>query len=67
MKALNVLSAIIMWIGGINYGLVGVAEFNIIGAVFGEMPVLMRIIYLLIGLATVYQIFHCRTCKKCVR
>ena len=64
MKKLNVISAIIMWIGGINYGLVGVANFNVVGAIFGNMPVLVRIIYILFGLATVHQIFHCRSCKK---
>lgn len=67
MKKLNVISAIIMWIGGINYGLVGVADFNLVAAIFGNMPVLMRIIYILFGLATVHQIWHCKSCKKCTR
>jgi hypothetical protein len=67
MKKLNVLSAIILWIGGINWGLIGVANFNLVGAIFGDMIVVMRIIYILFGLATVHQIFHCRSCKKCTR
>jgi uncharacterized membrane protein YuzA (DUF378 family) len=67
MKKLNVISAIIMWIGGLTWGLIGVANFNVIGAIFGDMIVLMRIIYILFGLATLHQIFHCRSCKKCTR
>ncbi len=65
MKKLNVISAIIMWIGGINWGLIGIANFNLIGFIFGDMPMLVRISYILFGLATVQQIYHCRSCKKC--
>ncbi len=67
MKKLNVLSAIIMWIGGINYLLIGVANLNFIALIFGEKPVLIRIAFIIFGLATVHQIFHCRSCKKCTR
>jgi uncharacterized membrane protein YuzA (DUF378 family) len=67
MKKLNVISAIIMWIGGINYLLIGAINLNLIALVFGEEPVLVRIAFILFGLATVYQIFHCRACKKCTR
>jgi uncharacterized membrane protein YuzA (DUF378 family) len=67
MKKLNVISAIILWIGGINWGLIGVANFNLIGFIFGEMPVLMRIIYILFGLAALHQIYHCKNCKKCTK
>jgi uncharacterized membrane protein YuzA (DUF378 family) len=65
MKKLNIISAIIMWIGGINWLLIGVANFNLIGLIFGDMPMLVRICYILFGLATVQQIIHCKACKKC--
>jgi uncharacterized protein len=67
MKKLNVISAILLWIGGINWGLIGVADFNLLGFIFGGMPVLLRIIFILVGLAAVQQIFHCRSCKKCAK
>lgn len=67
MKKLNVISAIILWIGGLNWGLIGVANFNLVIFIFGEWPVMVRIIYILVGLATVQQIFHCRACKKCAK
>lgn len=65
MKKLNVISAIIMWIGGLTWGLIGAANFNVVGFLFGHMPVLMKLVYILFGLATVQQIYHCRACKKC--
>ncbi|HEX2578782.1 MAG TPA: DUF378 domain-containing protein [Rhabdochlamydiaceae bacterium] len=67
MKKLNVISAILLWIGGINWGLIGAADFNLLGLIFGGMPVLLRIIFILVGLAAVQQIFHCKACKKCAK
>ncbi|OGZ27416.1 MAG: hypothetical protein A2365_02995 [Candidatus Nealsonbacteria bacterium RIFOXYB1_FULL_40_15] len=56
MKNLNVLDAIaviLVVIGGLNWGLVGLADFNLVSAIFGE-TVISSIVYALVGLAAIY-------------
>ncbi len=64
MKKLDVIAAILLVIGGLNWGLVGAADFNLVEAIFGHMQALMRIIYVLVGLAAVYQIFQWKSIQK---
>jgi uncharacterized membrane protein YuzA (DUF378 family) len=60
MKKLDVLAAILVIVGGLNWGLVAVAEFDLVatlvGLEFGETNGVSRIVYGLVGLAAVYQI-----------
>ena len=60
MKTLNILAAVLLIVGGLNWGLVAVAEFDLVawitGQEFGETSVLSRIVYGLVGLAAVYAI-----------
>ncbi len=45
---------IILIIGGLNWGLVGFFSFDLVGAIFGYMSALSRIIYALVGLSAIY-------------
>ena len=60
MKKLDLLAATLLIVGGLNWGLVAVAEFDLVawifGLEFGETNVASRIVYGLVGLAAVYQI-----------
>lgn len=60
MKKLDVLAAALLVIGGLNWGLVAVAEFDvvawIVGLDFGQTNAVSRIVYGLVGLAAIYQI-----------
>ena len=59
MKALNIATTILLIIGGLNWGLVAIAEFDLVAAVFGlafgETNVVTRIVYALVGLSALYQ------------
>ncbi|MBN8827651.1 MAG: DUF378 domain-containing protein [Sphingobacteriia bacterium] len=55
MKSVRLISLVLMIIGGLNWGLVGIADFNIVSALFGEQSVLSRVIYSLVGLSAVYH------------
>lgn len=55
MKTIDVIVAVLLVIGGLNWGLVGVADFNLVAAIFGEGSVMSRIVYSLVGLSAVYQ------------
>jgi len=56
MRALNIITLVLVIVGGLNWGLVGAFDFNLVAAIFGDMTPLARIIYVLVGLAAVYQI-----------
>jgi len=57
MNALDWLSLALVIIGGLNWGLVGAFEFDLVAAIFGEMSLLSRIIYILVGLAALYMLY----------
>jgi len=59
VKALNIITSVLLIIGGLNWGLVAIAEFDLVASVFGlafgETNVVTRIVYALVGLSAVYQ------------
>ncbi len=55
MKSLDMFAAIILFLGGINWGLVGIFGFNIVEYVFGSMSGLTRIVYVLVGISALYE------------
>jgi uncharacterized membrane protein YuzA (DUF378 family) len=56
VKALTVITLILVIVGGLNWGLVGLFDFNLVAAIFGAGSALSRIVYVLVGLSAVYQI-----------
>jgi hypothetical protein len=61
MKKLDVLAATLVLVGGLNWGLVGLAKFDLVawifgGMEFGETNAASRVVYGLVGLAAVYGI-----------
>jgi uncharacterized membrane protein YuzA (DUF378 family) len=58
VKILNVLALILVIVGALNWGLVAIAEFDLVAEIFGEefgtTNAVTRIIYGLVGLAGVY-------------
>jgi uncharacterized membrane protein YuzA (DUF378 family) len=55
MKKLDVLAAVLVIVGALNWGLVGTLKFNLVGAIFGN-TIISAIVYTLVGVAGVYQI-----------
>ncbi len=69
MKALHVISWLLLVIGGLNWLLVGLGgvDWNIVEKVLGAGSNLTKIVYVLIGLSALVSIFtHKRDCKCCV-
>ena len=60
MKKIDLLAAVLVLIGALNWGLVAIAEFDLVATVFGmefgETNVASRIVYGLVGLAGVYGV-----------
>ena len=55
MKALNVLTLLLIVVGGLNWGLVGAFQFDLVAAIFGAMSALSRVVYVLVGMSAVVQ------------
>ena len=55
MKQLDLVSALLLIIGGLNWGVVGVTGSDLVGALFGDLTPVSRAVYVLVGLAALYQ------------
>lgn len=60
LKKLDVVAAVLLVVGGLNWGLVGAANFDLVGAVFGAQSPFAASIYMLVGLGALYQAFQWR-------
>jgi len=54
LSALDWVALILVLIGGLNWGLVGLFQFNLVAAILGDMSLLSRVIYAVVGISTVY-------------
>ena len=56
MKVIDKIALVLVIIGAINWGLVGIFNFNLVDAIFGAMSVISRIIYILVGISGLWAI-----------
>lgn len=49
---------ILLIIGGLNWGLIGLFEYNLVDDIFGAASTASRVIYTIVGLAAVYMIIR---------
>lgn len=56
MKAIDAIALILVIVGAINWGLIGLFNFNLVSMLFGNMSALSRIIYTLVGIAGLWSI-----------
>ena len=56
MRAMNLVTLLLLIVGGLNWGLVGLFNFDLVAALFGEMSLLSRIVYVLVGASAVWQL-----------
>ena len=56
MKPLNLITLILLIVGGLNWGLVGLFNFDLVAALFGAGSMLARIVYILVGLSALWQV-----------
>lgn len=56
MKVIDTIALILVIIGAIVWGLIGIFNFNLVDAIFGEMSIGSRIIYILVGISGLWAI-----------
>ncbi|MFC3418749.1 DUF378 domain-containing protein [Salinicoccus hispanicus] len=55
MKALDILALVLLIVGGLNWLLVGLFEFDLVASIFGgQDEILSKVVYILVGLAALY-------------
>lgn len=64
MCAGHKVSEVLVWVGAINWGLIGFFDFNLVNEVVGSSPSVERVIYGLIGLAALCML-ACNNCSMC--
>lgn len=71
-KALHMVAYVLLWVGGLNWGLVGLgmlmgnSGWNVVDMVLGSMPMVESVVYILVGLSAVYVFLnHKKDCKVC--
>ena len=56
MKVVEIIALILNIIGGINWGLVGLFDYNLVDSLFGEGSVIAKVIYVLVGISALFAI-----------
>jgi uncharacterized membrane protein YuzA (DUF378 family) len=64
MKSIDVIIAMLLVVGGLNWGLVGLFGFDLVGTIFGDMSFLSRIVYIVVGLSALYQIMQLKSIQR---
>lgn len=55
--AFDWLALVLMMIGGINWGLVGLMNIDLVAVIFGDGTTAARVVYALVGLAALYSVY----------
>ena len=61
MKTMYLIATILVLVGGLNWLLVGLFNFNLVSALFGDMTLLSRIVYVLVGVSALAGIVELAT------
>jgi uncharacterized protein len=65
MKTLNMVALVLIIVGGLNWLLVGLFKWDLVGGIFGGMDsIIARIVYILVGLAAIYSFRLLSTVSK---
>ena len=60
MHILRLIAYILVIIGALNWGLVGIFGFDLVATIFGEMSLLARIVYGLVGVSAITLVLTCK-------
>jgi uncharacterized membrane protein YuzA (DUF378 family) len=65
LSTLDLIALILVIVGGLNWGLIGFFNFDLVATIFGAMSMISRLVYILVGLSAVYfAIISMKLAKK---
>jgi uncharacterized membrane protein YuzA (DUF378 family) len=56
MRIVNYVTLALLIVGGVNWGLIGLFNFDLVAALFGEMSALSRVVYTVVGASALWQL-----------
>ena len=66
MKYLHIVAYLLVIVGALNWGLVGLFNYNLVNMLLGSMPMLEKLVYILVGISAVVEVaMHQQNCKTC--
>ena len=64
MKELDWVANILVTVGALNWGFVGAVKLDLVTTVLGTSPALVQLVYVVVGLAGLYQLYKMTTKTK---
>jgi uncharacterized membrane protein YuzA (DUF378 family) len=64
MSVVDGLAMTLLIVGGINWGLIGLFNFDLVATLFGEMTPVSRLVYILVGFSALYSIYTASKMSK---
>ena len=56
LSVVDTIALVLLIVGGLNWGLVGLLNLDLVAAIFGEMTTASRVVYALVGVSALYSI-----------
>ena len=57
LNVLDWIAVVLAIIGAVNWGLVGIANIDLVAVILGTIPLLQQLVYILVGIAGLYMIY----------
>ncbi|MEK7141447.1 MAG: DUF378 domain-containing protein [Patescibacteria group bacterium] len=64
MKELDWVANLLVTVGALNWGLVGAFKLDLVQTIMGTSPALVQLVYVVVGLAGLYQVYKMTTKSK---
>ena len=64
MKIADLIPATLLFVGGVNWGLMGFFGFDLVASIFGSMSLVSRIIYALVGISALYEVVMWKSIQR---
>jgi uncharacterized membrane protein YuzA (DUF378 family) len=64
MKSTDVVFATLLVIGGLNWGLAGLFNFDLVAIILGNMSLPSTLVYIVVGLSAIYQAWQWKTIQR---
>jgi len=64
MKSIDLITTLLLVVGGLNWGLVGLLHFNLVGTLLGDATIISRLVYIVVGLCALYQAIQWKAIQR---
>jgi uncharacterized membrane protein YuzA (DUF378 family) len=64
MRTFDIIAATLLVVGGLNWGLVGIFNFDLVAALFGQASFLSNTVYALVGVSAAYQALQLKSIQR---